>query len=137
MQSFDAFPAIFLAPFQIFHAFFQIGGLTALVCLVIGSLPKHIHAWSIDQGNTESGPQQVSFADPTARDMYKYSLWMRYFIYWWGKNPRSLVEYWWKSLLVPFLVAFSAGELFCVALAAFYATSLVVFFVFALGVASR
>lgn len=85
--------------------------LIAIVFLVIGSIPNHLYTWLLTKGQKPVVQYNV------ANNIHKYSLWLRYFLYWWGKPPRNLLEYVWKSLFIPFLITYSAGEVVCVALA--------------------
>lgn len=91
---------------------------------MIGLLPK-----------IKKTTQTVAASDTTVGDMHKYSLWLKCFISWWGKYPRSLREYLWKSLLIPFLIIYSAGEFLCVLIAIVSVTFLSILFFYALGVA--
>jgi hypothetical protein len=113
----------------LFHDPVRNGWLIALMFLVAGSIPHHIYTWLLTT-RRQIPVLQYNTADnnTSPSDIHKYSLWLRYFIYWWGKPPRGPLEHVWKSLFIPFLITYSAGEVICVVLtAALLASSLASF----------
>ena len=117
MQLLDTFLLLFQDPIRN-------GWLIALVFLVIGSIPNCLYTWLVIKKQMLVVQYNSAGSDTTPSDTHKYALWLQFFTYWWGKPPRGLLEYVWKSLLIPFLITYSVGEIIIVA----FTTISVIFF---------
>ncbi|MBA3570987.1 MAG: hypothetical protein H0W34_03210 [Pyrinomonadaceae bacterium] len=110
---------------QLFQNPIRNGWLIALLFLAIGSIPKQLYTGITNKRQRPVVQYNTASTDTTPSDVHKYSLWMRFFTYWWQQAPRSLLEHVWKSMVIPFLITYSVGETLCFMLATVEVTNFV------------